>query len=364
MKMQIEKRVIEYKRHTSTSDLPIVIEWKGVKMMRAHSLRSSVRQIARMAQGMDVVKVNLVGDMSSGKSTMAACISHLLHRISEEEYKTPFAVRLFNKHNLIDFRTTLANLSPANYCLIFDDVAFLSGSASKHQIDIVKEAMSTIRHIPGGEGCKIITIMCYQYSLGLDKFLRNCNFTYYTSMGPSEKENFIKFVGSNHIRKLEIFEKMRTDAAVPNGEFKFSLGRTGKKFVYSWRNPFQPALFHDGSSLRLVVSPTREFVDKICATCSNSKETPRKGDINVKDFADDITRKFGIGTARSAIRLKMHLNGMAVWPRRFQQCLRYIDLYMENKNFNFQELMDHFNFKNESTQLHKKLPDGILNETD
>lgn len=363
MKMPIETRLIEYKRpNTNPSDLPVTIEWKGVRMMRAHSLRSSVKQIVRMVQGIDVVKINIIGDMSSGKSVLSQTLAHLIHKISEDEYKIPFAVRIFNKDDLLDFRTTLANLSPSNYILCFDDVAWLSGSASKHQIDVVKEAMSIIRHIPGGEGCKIITIMNFQYSLGLDKFLRSCNFSYFTTVGSSELDNMTKIVGTNHLGKLVNFRRLYSNATT-KGEFKFKLGNTGKKFVYSWRKPFQPELFHDGSSLRVVVSPTREFIDKFCAICANSKEVPMKGNVNVKDFADDITRKFGINVARSAIRLKMHLNGMVVWPKRFQQCLRYIDLYMENKNFNFQELMVHFNFKNETTQLHQKLPDEILNES-
>lgn len=361
MSMPIETRVIEYKRNPVTSDLPVTIEWKGVRMMRAHSLRSSVKQIARMAQSLDVVKINMIGDMSSGKSTLAACVAHLIHKISEEEYKIPFAVRVFNKNDLLDFQATLEKLSPANYILIFDDVAWLTGSASKHQIDVVKQSLSVIRHIPGGEGCKIITIMCFQYSLSLDKFMRSCNFSYFTTVGSSELDNMTKIVGIKYLGKLLNFRRLYTSATT-RGEFKFNLGRTGKRFVYSWRNPFQPNLFHDGNSLRVVVSPTKEFIDKFCSVCANSKEVLMKGDVNVKDFAEDITRKFGAGTARSAIRLKMHLNGMAVWPKRFQQCLRYIDLYMGNKNFNFQELMTYFNFKNETTQLHQKLPDEILNE--
>jgi len=359
VKMQTETVIIPYREPGKKNQLPVTIEWKGERLIRSHSLRSSVKQIVRMSQSLDVVKINLIGDMSSGKSVLAQTLGHLIHKISEDEYKTPFAVRIFNKDDLLDFEATLKNLSPANYCLIFDDVAWMSGSASKHQIDIVKQSLSIIRHIPGGEGCKIITIMCFQYSLGLDKFIRACNFSYFTSCGSVELENFEKIVGVKYHNKLLNFRRLYSSGH-SKGECRFDLGRTGKKFVYSFRNPFQLDLFHDGNSLRLVASPTREWLEKLCPVCNNSKEVPMKGGINVEEFANDLTRKFGVGTARSAIRLKMHLNGMAVWPKRFQQCLRYIDLYMANKTFNFQELMDHYKFKNEATRLDEKLPDDII----
>jgi len=356
--MQTETVVVPYRESGKKNQKPVTIEWKGEKLIRNHSLRSSVKQIVRMSQSLDVVKINLIGDMSSGKSYLAQTLGHLIHKISEDDYKTPFTVRVFNKDDLMDFQNTLAKLSPANYFLIFDDVAWLSGSATKHQIDVVKQSLSIIRHIPGGEGCKIITAMCFQYSFGLDKFVRNCNFTYFTSCGSSELENFEKIVGSKYHNKIINFRKLYNDGS-QKGEFRINLGRRGNQFVYSYRKPFQPNLFHDGSSLRLVVSPSRDWLDKLCSVCSNSKRVPMKGGIDVEEFANDLTRKFGVGTARSAIRLKMHLNGMAVWPKRFQQCLRYIDQYMANKTFNFQELMNHYGFKNEATRLDKKLPEEI-----
>ena len=162
-----------------------MITWKGVQMIRHQSFIASVKEIIEFSNEIDVVKVGIIGDMHSGKSTMASAIGHTIHKYSQ----TPFAVRIFHEHDLLNFEATLQQLEPANYILVFDDVSFLESVASKKQISLVKKAVTTIRHMEGGEDKKIILIYNYHYLLGLDKYLRQADFRYLTTVGSSELDN-------------------------------------------------------------------------------------------------------------------------------------------------------------------------------
>ncbi|MDC8437974.1 MAG: hypothetical protein LV468_03110, partial [Candidatus Nitrosotenuis sp.] len=105
---------------------PIVITWKTAKMIRVHSIRASVREIVNVANSLDLVKVGIIGNQSTGKTATAKTIAHLIHKMST----IPFTVRVFEKDDLLNFEETLKHLTPANYVLVFDDVSFLGAGAS------------------------------------------------------------------------------------------------------------------------------------------------------------------------------------------------------------------------------------------
>jgi len=350
---------IEYVKLESSSkkksDIPVTTTWKdGTKMIRNHSIKVTVKEILRLSNSLDVVKINIIGGPGTGKTTLATTLGHLIHQMSD----IPYAIKVLNRDNLLSFEETLKTLSPTNYVLIFDDVSFLGASANKKQIEVVKKAFTEIRHLEGGQDVKIIAIFNFHYNFGFDKYLRQSEFSYWTTIGSSEMENMQKIVGMKNSMKLEKFQRISL-TALHKDKFSFLLGKRAKKenwFTYSFRQPFAPALFWNNVSLRTVVFPKREWIDKLCSICIQSKPNLLKDGIDVKDFAEDITKKFGVGTARSAIRVKLFQNGINVFPKRFKQCLKYIDEYMENKVVNLQEIADYYNFKDDRTRLDEKIP--------
>ncbi len=333
------------------SDVPITIEWNKERMIRNHSLRSTVREILRMSEPLDVVKINIIGNPATGKTTLAHTLGHLIHKISDR----PFAIKNLDRENLLNFEDTIKTLTPTNYVLIFDDVSFLGANATRKQIEIVKKAFTEIRHLEGGQDVKIVAIFNFHYNFGFDKYLRQSDFSYWTSVGSSEMENMQKIVGVKNTYKLESFQKV-FQTALTKDKFSFLLGKKDKWFTYPFRKPFAPVLFWDNVTLRTIVFPKREWIDKLCSTCIQAKQTPMKDGISVKDFAEDLNRKFGVGTARSAVRVKLFQNGISVFPKRFKQCMRYIDQYMDNRVVNLQEIAEHYNFKDERTVLREKIP--------
>ena len=333
------------------TNLPVTIEWLGSRMIRNHSIKATVKEILTISESLDVVKINIIGNPGTGKTTLAKTLAHLIHKMSE----IPYAVKILDRESLLNFEATLKTLQPTNYVLIFDDVSFLGASANKKQVEIVKKAFSEVRHLEGGSDVKIIAIMNFHYSYGLDKFLRQSNFSFYTSVGSSEMDNMTKTLGIQNTQKIEQFQRV-TQMALLKKKYAFQLGtQKGKWFVYDYRQPFAPALFFNSMSLRVIAFPKREWIDKLCSVCVGSQTLLLKDGLNVDDFAKQLDSKFGKQIGRNALRIKLFQNGINVYPKRVKQAMRFIDLYMENKIVNMQSLADHYDFDSEPTRLDVKI---------
>jgi len=350
-KLQIEERITEYQSTGRKNRIPTTVEWKGARMIRGHSLQSSVKEIVRMVQTLDVVNINVIGNPGTGKTTFALTLSHLIHQISEKEYKVPFAIKLFTKHDLLNFKETIEKLEPVNHILIFDDVSFLQANAHKQEIEILKQAFTEIRHL--AQDVRIVTIFNFHYTLGMQKYLRQSDFAYYTSIGSSEFDNMLKIVGVHYTKLLFKFQRICANA-LTKGKFIFNLGSKSKFFIYEYRKPFIPLLFHNNDRLRIVVSPKREWIDPFCSACNKTNETTMKNGIPVNEFAQDLDKKFGVGIARNAVRIKLFQNGLNVYPKSVKYALTYIDKYIKDKLPNLQDLADYYNFTNEKTVLNAK----------
>lgn len=352
--MQIEKRIIDNKPKTKDGDRPTVIPWKDARMIRNHSLRASVKEILQVSKSLDVVKIGIIGNQGTGKSTLSQCIAHLIHKMSE----IPFSIRVFDKDNLLNFEATLKSLSPANYILIFDDVSFLGASATKKQIETIKQALTVIRHLEGGQDVKIITILNYHYTLGLDKYLRQSDFRYFTSIGSSEIDNMLSIVGKKYMGKVFEFQKICTKALVKE-KFSFRLGNKGF-FTYPFRKPFIPLLFFNNDTLRYVVSPTRQWIDPICSVCTEYTSSEKfTSAIDVSQFIDESGHKFGEERFKKAVKLKLYTNGINVFDPGLTSAGRYLDRALEKKEISLEEIATHYKFEIRRTKLRKKL-DGVL----
>lgn len=354
--MQEEVNFVKFQESNKkkNSDIPVTIEWHKERMIRNHSIRATVKEILRISESLDVVKINIVGSPATGKTTLAMTLGHLIH----QESNIPFAIKILNRANLLDFEATLKTLTPTNYVLIFDDVSFLGANANKHQIEVVKKAFTEIRHLEGGQDVRIVAIFNFHYNYGLDKYLRQSEFTFWTSIGSSEMENMQKIVGQKNTQKVENFQRIFS-TALNKHKFSFLLGKKGNWFTYSFRKPFAPALFWNNVTLRVIVFPKREWIDKLCSTCIQSINLPMKDGISVAKFADDFSHKFGIQIAKTAVRIKLFQNGINVYPKRVKQAMQYFEQYMDNRVVNLQEVAEHYNFKNDRTRLDETIPHEI-----
>ncbi len=320
----------------------IWIKWKGEKMMKNHSIRSTVYEVLKMSEMLDVVKINIIGDPSTGKTTLAGTIAHLCHSMS----KIPYAVKFLGEKELLDFEATLATLTPTNYVIVFDDVSFLGGTSDRKSIEKVKQAFTKIRHLQGGQDIKIIAIFNIHYSKALDKYLRMCNFRYYTSIGNQETENAIQDVGTRHATKIYKFQKIWQQAYGMRKKFTYQISKK-VIFTYKMRQPFAPILYHNGNTLRNIVFPSREWIQPICAACARTEDKEKYMDSNVtiEKVIEDFSKKHTKGVAKRAIELKLIMQGVNACTKRVTHAMKSLDELLQNVPFNLEDMALGFNVK-------------------
>ena len=346
-----QKRVYD----ENTPVRPTLIKWKSdvPNMIRNHSIGATVQEILQavsVEDSQDVVQINLIGDPSSGKTTLAQTLAHLIHKRS----KIPFSVRMFDKKALLNFEATLKTLEPANYVLIFDDLSFLKANASSKQIEMVKQAVTEIRHLPGGQDVKIVIIKNFHYTLGLDKYLRQNDFTYFTSVGSSEDDNMEGIVGRKYMSKVKYFKKIRNMIKIaPEGKktFSYPLLRFGPPFVYTYKKPFIPLLYFNGISLRHVVSPSREWIDPICSICSAYGSTERfESKIDMSKFKDEMVDAYGESTAKRAVLNILQKEGVVADRPKVVSAERAFRYAMTKQNLHPDDLANAFGIVPINTQ--------------
>ncbi len=307
---------------TGTSKKSVMQVWRGERMVRVHSFLASVEQIVRRSYTLDVVKVNIIGDMHAGKTTLAEAIAHAYHTRMKSLYGIPFAVRLLTAKHLAEFEETLKSLAPANYVLIFDDVSFMDAKHSRKQIGAIKNAVTTIRHM-GAKDTKITMIYNFHYNLALDKFLRQADFRYWVTVGESEYENMERQLRKPAaMRLVQNFQRWR-NSAVNTGTWKTPAGKDGHH-VYKYRNPWIPCLFWDGMRLRHVVTPTREWLAPKCPTCHEARGTATS-EISPAVFVAEGRKAFGAQTFDAAAKLTLLENGLGTYSRAILAAKRAID---------------------------------------
>ena len=353
--MQVKRKTVSYSA-SDKSKKPTMVEWNDEKMIRDHSVQAVARQIVRTVRRVDVVKINIVGDMGMGKTTLARTISHLIHYYSEKKYGIPFTVKEFTKDELLDFEATVMKLEPVNTILIFDDVSFISSKKNKDKIEEIKQKMTEIRHLRSQEDgsdidVKIVIIMITHYTLALQKYLRQAQFSFFVTVGSSEMDNMLKLVGTHYQKLLLRFQKIIANA-LDKGKFTFTLGKKDKFFTYRYQKPFAPVLFHNVDKLRIIVSPLRDWIEPNCPTCNKAQGKLTEQDrIPASEFLADMEGKFGRGIVRNALRLMLWKNGINVYPKSVKRCLVYMNKYVVDKFPQFQELADHYQYQHDEVRV-------------
>ncbi len=341
------------KPRSDESKRPTLIKWKGQTMIRSQSIRASIKEMLEANKRLDVIKVGIVGDQSTGKTTLAKTIGHLIHKMSEEMKGPVFTVRVFGKEEFLNMEETLAKLQPANYILIFDDLSFLSSLANKRQIETVKRIITIIRHLR--EDVKIFLVYDYHYTLGLDKYLRQADFRYFTSVGSSEEENMYKIVGPKYTQKIKDFQKLfiqmtRQDKATFQLKKEF--------FSYSYRKPFAVSLFYNNLHLRYVAWPMREWIDPICSICSLATGK-LESEIPIDQFCKESEAKFTRKVFMAALKLSLMLHGISVYKRSMDTCIKYIARAREKKVISLEGCASYYGLEMTHSRVTQKL-DGVL----
>lgn len=346
MTMSVVREKVTYSSKPKKSEAPVTVLWNNARMLRSHSIRAVVREILNLSNSLDVVKINIIGTPSTGKTTLGEVIQHLVHKMAN----TAYTVRTFTRDDLLNFEETLKTLTPTNHVLLFDDISFLSATAGKRQIDKIQKAFTEIRHLEGGQDVKIIAIFNFHYNMAVSKYMRQSDFFFWTSVGSSEMENTQNIVGKQFSLKITEFRRLNQEALTKH-KFSVMLGKKGQKFTYEWRKPYAPLLFWNNSRLRIVVSPSRTWIDPVCSACANSKTKTLDVDMNLDDFEKKAGTMFGKGVIRQALRIKLFNMGVNTYAPRVKQCMSFIEQFMSKNNVNYEQIIEKYELRNTSARL-------------
>lgn len=340
----IERIIPRENTNPSRKGIPVTIRWKGVKMIRSHSINAVADEIKTMNENQDLISVNVIGKQTTGKTELCRTLAHCIHSIS----KFPYSISYFGKDEILNLENTVKQLTPTNHILIFDDLSFLGAQATKKQIDMIQSVLSIIRHLEGGQDVRIILFKIFHYTKAIPPFLRQNDATFVSSVDDNEEKNLIDLLGKKNTHKIQLLKKVRKETV--NGEpFTFQMGKRNV-FSYKPRDPFLPFLYSNGVQLRFIVSPLRTWIEPFCQTCTPSKQTT-KTKLNLENFVNDFSKKFTKGIAKRAIELKLLQLGINTQPKRVLQAQKYIDQFLSRKEINIEELSLAYDLKPNVTKL-------------
>ncbi len=355
--------VIQKQRPTTTSkknQKPVVIKWnpqhipnKGADMIRNHSIMAAVNDIVQAISGAELISVNIIGKQDTGKTTLAKAVAHLVHSMSE----IPFKINILGKKELINLEDTVANLTPTNQIIVFDDASFLGSNATKKEIDMISSVLSTIRHLPGGKDVKIVLIKNFHYTKAIPPFLRQNNFTFISSVDTNEVKNLVDMLGVKYSGLIDQLSNLRTEALISH-TFSFTLDKKKNKFKYISKEPFLPYIYSNGRASWIVVAPKREWIQPICSICATSEGL--QSQVDVKQWAKEFDEKFP-GISKNIVKQALRDLGIDSYSKPYVAARRYFYNGLDLKQFNIEDIAVAYDLKPTITKLRKK-PSGVLIE--
>lgn len=331
---------------------PTIIKWKGIDMIRVHSVRSAAFDIVQAITNTDLISIDIIGKQSTGKTSIALAMSHLVHTMTD----IPFKLNVFGKKELMNLQETVKTFTPTNQIIIFDDMSFLGATASKKQTDIINQVLSEIRHLEGGKDVKILIFKNFHYTKAVNPFLRQSDFSILSSVDSNEVKNLNDLLGANNSRVIDQLQDLRQEVLLKN-TFTFSNNKKFK-FVYNAKKPFLPYLYVNGKNVRIIVSPLREWIDPICSICSTAQH--KESLVDVQQFKKEFDEAYR-STAKNVIKQMLKEQGLATFGKNYHNARRYLDKALEMKQFNLEDVAVAYDIKPTKTRLRKK-PEGVLVE--
>ena len=339
----IEQELVSINKNKEEFYKPITTKWKDVEIIRLQTPKTAIHQIVQHMKRLDYVKLGIIGEPHTGKTTLAKFIAHFLHLMALGELGINYQVKIFGREELLNFKRTMNNLPTANYILIFDDISFLEQEATPEQLSEIKAGETMIRHFKDKQDVKIVQIDNYHYTKGHNKYLRQSHFKFFTGVGSSEGDNINAITKGRSNFTIEKFEKLQSEM-YSTGKFSFTIGRNKRPFIYQYRDPFIPVLFWDSSNLRFIVTPTREWMDRACSICATA-EGSHDEDFNLDSFKQALIDRYTEPIAKNAVKIKMREMGLNTYRPELSRAVDNISKMMSEKNFDILQLGLKFDLK-------------------
>ena len=309
-------------QQTAGTDV-LTCSWQGKVIAKRHAFKPVIDQILKRHLNTDLFGIGLIGKSSSGKTTLAKDIMHVLHqKISirsraqkirkehKEVYQKGYHYRILKKDDLVRFNEIIADMPRTNRIIYFDDLSFLESIYGHKAIGQLKNMVTEIRHIDEELSVNTILMYGYHYSKGFDKFLRDNDYKFYFSISDEELGNITEQIQATPEQK-KILQNFKTISARFKEEEQITLQlsrRQQEKYgsvTYQYSDPFRLLLFYNGTRLRPIVFPKFEWLAGNCSICQNLAITPKKKNSRVSNakLRNWLLKRYTKDTVEKAVQI-------------------------------------------------------------
>ena len=247
-----------------------------------HQPRNVLDDIHFGCQYRDIIGVQLVGGMGSGKTTLATFIAHNLQK------KHPYKVVWIGKEQITNADKIIEELSSEDHIIIFDDVSkALEGLPMDRKKKII-QAFLEIRHMRGKQNArKVISIVNVHHFYAWEKTWRMQNvFSIFTEITNQEMIKVIKDqVNPRDFHYVDKFSKLSYQMFFKN-KFELQIApKTTRTFITN--HPFRMALVTYAGRLKFMLY----HLDK-CGLCERTADSG-KTLVSAKHLVDVALEKYG-----------------------------------------------------------------------
>jgi len=290
----------------SANDLRTV--WMDTQIFRLHSLKDKVREVVNLMLSKDLVSIHIEGKESSGKTTLARDIIHLVHTLAKEvtvnesddeniknqklKMKRGFCYRKIGAADIKNLDKVLEELPDSkNKLILVDDASFYKISAAD------RHNLSVIRHFSNNDENLHLLIYVSHYAKALDKYIRQSDVTVFTSISHEEIKP-LQQIFTIAPRKIHDFNK-RHNQMLMKRETWFKIHGNSLKYVHS--APFRLGLWCNSISMRYVVFPSNQRLGvNDCGLCfDQSKKTSYNHDKLIGFLRDRFSDAYLINSINS-----------------------------------------------------------------
>ena len=239
-----------------------ITTWKGVRLVRDQAFLPIITSIAEFSKTHSFVKIGIVGQSASGKSTLAQAITHALHVYYMKKYGEKFSAECFYYPWMGD-GYNFSILKP-NSCIVTVDDFNCIEEVFKNKMEKFESIIRAIRR--SNPSMRVVFICTYFDTDDLDEYHLQENFRFFIDRDYGGLEQLQRFCG-RELEESTLFTEMHL-TAVRKGKWRTKM-KNGMVFYYKYRKPFVPCLFWNGQELKNVVTPRRQFMDEECNICKH-----------------------------------------------------------------------------------------------
>jgi len=146
-----------------------------------------------------------------------------------------------------------------------------------------------------------------------------------------------------HMDKIEMLRKMRVQIKMGSKNqafFDYPMGNKKREKMYHRyhaKHPFLPYFYFNGNSGRIIVSPLRTWIDKICPICDvHTEEYKVEASQNFEEFKIEFEEKFGTtqNIKKQILRATLLKYGINCFNKNVGQGIRFVEDFLSVSKMN------------------------------